>query len=459
MKSIKEKYVDVLHNFINTEEEEKLYQIYGLAKDFVQKGVTAEEVVDWHFDAICSVSQDLFPEIDLRVLNRCQVFLLEMLVTHGVYSGRNIREDLDYWRETVSSLSSRLTFVKNKHQMILDMIPVGITTINRDGVITFANKAWEELYKIEASAAIGHRLVDVIGDGLSCREDGTYILKTVETLETGMEFQDFEHQELDGRFFLISTSIIRDEKGDIDEVIAFKINITRRKQLEQGLIRSEKLAAVGALAAGIAHEVRNPLTVIRGFAQLMQGENLSSARINEYLTVILQEIDRANQVLSDFLCFARPNIPRLCPIRLDVILDEIRQLTEGEVLIREIDLAVLLPPAVPEVCVDKNQIKQALLNIVKNAFEAVELGGLVFLSVCWQKGESKAQVIIEDNGQGMDAETVSNIFEPFYTGKEYGTGLGLCVTFQIIQNHGGEINVSSSLGHGTRVIVSLPVWG
>lgn len=459
MKSVKENYLDVLYKFINTEEEEILYQIYGLAKDFVQKGVTAEEVVDWHFAAICSVSRDLFPEIDLRVLNRCQVFLLEMLVTHGVYSGRNFREDLDYWRETVSSLSSRLNFVKNKHRMILDMIPVGINTVNRGGFITFVNKAWEELYKITASAAIGHRLVDVIGDGSSRSEDGTYIFKTVETLETGIEFQDLEYQEPDGRFFLISTSIIRDEKGNIDEVITFEINITRRKQLEQGLIRSEKLAAVGALAAGIVHEVRNPLTVIRGFAQLLQAEKHYSSRIKEYSTVILKEIDQANQVLSDFLSFARPSLPRLCSVRLDVIIDEIKQLTEGEVLIREIDLEVLLPPEIPQVYVDKSQIKQALFNIIKNAFEAVELGGLVSLSVCWQKGESKAQVIIEDNGQGMDEETLSNIFEPFYTGKEYGTGLGLCVTFQIIHNHGGEIIVSSSLGRGTRMTISLPVWG
>jgi signal transduction histidine kinase len=209
------------------------------------------------------------------------------------------------------------------------------------------------------------------------------------------------------------------------------------------------------LAAGIAHELRNPLTSVRGFFQLLQPE-LAKSQKKEYLAIMLEELDRVNSVITNFLNSTKPSSPKFYQVKTAELLAEIRILTESEAVLREINLNFVCPDDIPSLHIDKDQIKQVLLNIIKNAFDAVNPQGKVEVTAQWQTGSPKVSLIIKDNGVGMDRQTLTRIFDPFFTTKENGTGLGMAVTYQIIRNHGGEIKVSSIPGIGSTFIINLP---
>ncbi len=460
MKEFRQKYKEILHIYLQNSEEEALYKVHELCKQFVHEAIAPEELVVLHHKTVMELTQALPAEAALQIINRCLAYLLEVMVTYGINCGRGgySWDNLNRWHEAVLHLSSSLNLFESKHKHILDTIPVGVISINREGKITFINKKIEEYLGIKAEDVLGKNLVDLCYGGVKKLSDGTYTSIMIETLETGKIFNDVEKEYPGGIVCQLSTSVIRDEAGEITEVISLLQNITQRKQLEQAIMRNEKLAAVGALAAGIAHEIRNPLTTIRGFIQLLHTE-LAQSQKKGYVDIIIEEIDRANSILNDFLCFSKPTPPKRRQIGVSAIMEEIRLLTESEALLREINLDFSCPMEIPGIYIDKDQIKQVLLNIVKNAFDAVAAHGRVKVAARWEPGPRMVAITVEDNGTGMDQQTVAKIFDPFFTTKESGTGLGMAVTYQIIHNHGGEINVESFPGRGTTFTILLPVAG
>ncbi|HWQ89869.1 MAG TPA: ATP-binding protein, partial [Desulfitobacteriaceae bacterium] len=456
------KYSDLLQMFFYENEEEALYRADQFSNELSGKIVATEELVSLHHEAIMEITRNLAPENSLRVINRGLVFLLGVMVTFGAKNsgGKYSKETLNNWTEAVLRLDSSLALYKNKHELILDSIAIGVLTINKKGELTFVNNALEEI--------MGFNIDDCLGENLAllkqyCSDQPaetdcetlTFTDLVIETLETGKIFSGEENYSC-GKILKITTSPIRDKTGNITEVIALIQNITEQRQLEKAVMNNEKLATVGTLAAGIAHEIRNPLTSVRGFIQLLEPELANSPK-KEFLDIILGELDRVNNFITNFLNSTKPSLPKQSLEDIAVVLSEVQILIESEALLREIDLRFSYPTKIPCLHIDKDQIKQVLLNVLKNAFDAVGPQGKVEVTVQRQTSSPGVSLFIKDNGKGMDQQTLARIFDPFFTTKKTGTGLGMAVTYQIIRNHGGDIKINSIPGIGSTFIINLPL--
>ncbi|WLR50369.1 PAS domain S-box protein [Bacillus tianshenii] len=235
-------------------------------------------------------------------------------------------------------------------------------------------------------------------------------------------------------------------------VISICEDITELKEKELLLSKWDKLGVVGELAAGIAHEIRNPLTAIKGFIQLIDEQTKG-----QYTRIILGELERIESIINEFLLLAKPHQEmQFQNTHIHDILNEVRVLLEPEALLHSIRIDLLLGDHLPIICCESKQLKQVFINIMKNAIEAMSDGGTIKIS-SEIVDEEFISVKICDEGIGMPKERISKLGEPFFSNKEKGTGLGLMVSFKIIENHGGFIQFESEEGKGTEVDIRLPV--
>ncbi|WP_316570061.1 ATP-binding protein [Neobacillus sp. YIM B06451] len=229
--------------------------------------------------------------------------------------------------------------------------------------------------------------------------------------------------------------------------------IIEREKMRDDILRSEKLNTMGELAASFAHEVRNPLTVVKGFMQLMHQNE--TGKNHEYLTLALSEVGRAEMILSDYLNFAKPQFHKIEECSYNEALSEIIALLNPFAAKGGVALDGSLSKEHLHIETDRNQLKQAIVNLVKNAIEATQEGGLV--SIRLYNKEGQAVIEITDTGRGMTKEQLSRIGTLFYTTKERGTGLGTCVSLRIINEMGGRAFYSSELEKGTKVTLLMPI--
>ncbi len=228
--------------------------------------------------------------------------------------------------------------------------------------------------------------------------------------------------------------------------------IIERIRMKKEIQRSEKLNTLGELAASIAHEVRNPLTVVKGFLQLMQQEE--KGKNYQYLSLVLSELGRAESIISDYLNFAKPNFEKIEEFPLKVVLAEVVMLLEPLAAKQGVQLESELDTTWFILVTDRNQLKQALVNLIKNAIEATPDGGKV--TIHNKSDNNKASILIKDTGKGMTPEQLSRIGTLFYTTKDKGTGLGTSVSLRIIETMNGKVFYKSEPGVGTEVRMVLP---
>jgi two-component system sporulation sensor kinase A len=259
-----------------------------------------------------------------------------------------------------------------------------------------------------------------------------------------------------GDEYWLSTTVIpilgKDKKPC--RYIAISQDITERKHTEELLRRSEKLSAVGQLAAGIAHEIRNPLTSLKGFVQLLRSG--IEDKKHEYLGIMSSELERINCIVNELLMLAKPQRPHLQKADLCVLVKDVAALLETQAILNDIQITTHCDERVSTITCDENQLKQAFINILKNAIEASPKGGSITVIV---KKRGRNQVLIRyiDNGCGIPDDQLTKILEPFFTTKEKGTGLGLMITHKIIEEHRGRIAIRSKLNRGTTFDVILPM--
>ncbi len=227
----------------------------------------------------------------------------------------------------------------------------------------------------------------------------------------------------------------------------------QREQLEQQK-RAEKMALVGQLAAGLAHELRNPLTSAKGFCQLAK-ENAEGSLVKTYLKYADEDLDRLISLIGDFLLLTKPGAPQLEPLDVTVLLQEIIDFLESQARLHDISVVMQIPSYFPHINGDKEQLRQAIINVMVNAFEAMSENGR--LNIRLYSTVDKVAIAFEDNGKGITEQDLTHILNPFFTTKEEGTGLGLAITQRIITGHGGDIVVRSQEGEGTVVTLYLPV--
>lgn len=231
--------------------------------------------------------------------------------------------------------------------------------------------------------------------------------------------------------------------------------MTSRKRMEELLRRSEKLTTVGQLAAGVAHEIRNPLTTLKGFLQLQQR---TRALNDNHMDMMLAELERINLIVSEFLVLAKPQAIQFQPKDVRRIVTDVVTLLDSQAKLNNVYFATQFDEFVPLVNCEENQLKQVFINVMKNAMEAMPEGGMVEIAV-QSRYKGQVVVVIRDHGIGIPAEHLSQLGDPFFTSKECGTGLGLMVSQRIIHNHRGLIDIASEQNCGTEVTISLPAIG
>ncbi len=238
------------------------------------------------------------------------------------------------------------------------------------------------------------------------------------------------------------------------------MEIQRQMQEEKKIIQeTEKLTALGKMAAGIVHEIRNPLTTIKGFVQLMsqcQNSEMKGEKCKTYLKMIDKEIDRTSSLLEEILKYVKPSKPQLALNDVNKTVTDIKFILEAHSVSKGIKMIVNLTPEMPKIKCDYNQIKQVIINIVINAVEAMIDSEKKLLEISTYYDKEHVYIVIEDSGTGIEEPKIKEIFDPFFTTKENGTGIGLSICNSIIKNHNGIINVTSRMNEGTKFTIVLP---
>ncbi|WP_367755491.1 PAS domain S-box protein [Ammoniphilus sp. 3BR4] len=243
--------------------------------------------------------------------------------------------------------------------------------------------------------------------------------------------------------------------GEIVGVYGIARDIRDWKRAEEMLRKSDRLSIVGQLAAGVAHEIRNPLATLSGFVQLL---NEQSSENKHYYDIMLSELDRINFIVSEFMMLAKPQVLEFEQKDLKKILHHVITLANTQAIMNKIDITATWPKNLPLITCGENQLKQVFINILKNAMEAMPWGGELAIQV-HRPNPDYVVIQFKDQGIGIPEDRIERLGEPFYSTKEKGTGLGLMVSYKIIEAHGGRLLIESEVGKGTTVDVVLPVGG
>jgi len=350
---------------------------------------------------------------------------------------------------------------------IISGIVDGVIVADEAGNVLIWNRAIEEMTGIAAADALGKQARAVLA------ENPAVVSQIEKTLATGRSYSDYE-AELAARHreplpVGLVSSVLADEEGRPQGVILSVRDQRGVRDLKDRVRRADRLAAIGQIAAGIAHEIKNPLVGIRGAAQLLRSELRGAAggSLIEYLDVILKEADRLNSVLEGILDFTRVSPRERGGFNIHSILDRALLLNEGTARQNNVVLAREYDPSLPDVVGNQDQLMQVFLNIVKNAVEVMPSGGRLtvvtrmsdlFTSVQADGKKHRLMVVkVSDTGPGIRQEHLQDIFAPFFTTKDKGVGLGLALSYQIVQEHLGTIRVESREGEGATFSVYLPL--
>ncbi|WP_260410876.1 ATP-binding protein [Cohnella xylanilytica] len=360
-------------------------------------------------------------------------------------------DSLQHYTSRLKESAEELRSTKQYLESFVNHTSDAIHVSDLEGRVTQVNRAFETMYGWSEEEILGKALRNV-PEELE-KEFGD----VWDTVLAGGAVADLEtvRYAKDGKPFDVSLTVssIRDEAERIVAVATISRNITARKQTEEMLRRSEKLSVVGQLAAGVAHEIRNPLTTLRGFVQLQQQQGSIPPA---YLQIMLSELDRINYIVSELLIFAKPQADRfrLAPIA-DIIRD-IVLLLDSQARMNNVRIETRFSEELPDIRCEVNQLKQVFLNVLKNGMEAMPDGGVLFVEAYRAPRDGGVVVRVTDQGEGIPEEHLARLGEPFFSTKESGNGLGLMVSQQIISNHKGTMRFESKLGEGTTVELRLP---
>lgn len=327
-----------------------------------------------------------------------------------------------------------------------------IAVFDLDEKIIEVNPAFEKLYGWSREECFGNSLPLVPPKNSGDAQDRSKRLFNGESF-TLLETEDMKK---DGTIFdaQISLSPIYNRHGEMVAVSVISRDISYIKENEKLIMKSEKLKLAGEIAAGVAHEIRNPMTVISGFVEMMN-EDESSPYL-DYTKIISDEIKRIDFIISEFLVLSRPHVETQSIIKIGNVLDEVTTFFQYEFQHRNITLIYPKYSFDFMILGNKNQIKQVFINLIKNAIEAIGEQGTINLEICLDN-DTEFSISIKDSGCGIPAHLLDRIFEPFYTTKTKGTGLGMMITNKIIQDHGGTINIRSKEKVGTEILMKFPV--
>lgn len=345
--------------------------------------------------------------------------------------------------------------LRDKYENILQHMDSGIVLFDHSGGVSFINAKTANLLNVSRKALYGCSLRKLLFHPLLQRDKRKmlfYLYK--DAILNRKRYHEFS--DIHNRHYVVTITYSDQMNGDY--LFSIK-DVSDLKQIEQTAYQNDKLAILGKISAAIAHEIRNPLTSIKGFIQLLRPYLLQLGK-DEYASIILAEIDRANDIIFEFLNSSKPSTPKTSQVAISSLLREVVLLTESDALMKgcKIELADHSLADKLFVSIDVKQIKQVILNMIQNAIDAIDyVKRSGFISICIKQEGKYVSIYIHDNGKGMSMKTIERLFDPFFTTKEDGTGLGLSVSHRIIKNHAGMINVNSKEDEWTEFVICLPL--
>lgn len=358
-------------------------------------------------------------------------------------------------RDVSAEVASKLGMhtVAQVYQRLVDNNPAAICLVDRDGFIRRANRSCERVLGYTVQELTGMHYVQLFPTDYdpSIHDNFAELLK-------GRMHRDNRLLRLRHKLGHIVDfgvkAVPADIDGKIEGVFYIGRDVSDYKRAEEIIIKSEKLAVIGQLAAGVAHEIRNPLTSLKGFVQLLEATVDSKP---EYFQIMLSELDRIESIIQEFLLFAKPQISNFTFADPHEMLQHVIAIIQAEAMLHNVEVVDKLDPSVPMLWCEENHLKQVFMNILKNGVEAMPDGGT--LTVEMTVDGDAVIICAVDNGCGIPPERIPKLGEPFYTTKEKGTGLGLMVSHRILEAHRGTMTIRSVLGRGTRVEVRIPLGG
>ncbi|MFR9711848.1 two-component system sensor histidine kinase NtrB [Paenibacillus sp. MB22_1] len=372
------------------------------------------------------------------------VYMIESTLEKEKLRGQVMQLSREYFREA------------EKLQQMMDAAPLGIVLLDQQGYIISINETFLQLYRTYQKEPNESRREDLLLRRLSDVLSGVPIESIASRVEQSLEGQTkvTDLIKADNHIYFTSTSPIQKSKSnEVIGAVAIVQDITELETLRMELNHVERLSLVGQMAAGITHEIRNPMAVVRGFLQLMREK--SPPTLDHYYRIVMEELDRANGIINDFLSLAqnRPVESEKC--HLHDIIKELTPLLWADANLRGQTIEVKLDDSMPELLLNAKEIKQLILNLSRNAMEAMAEKGQLTLET--RVTDQGGLLVVSDTGPGIPSGQREKLFEPFFTTKAKGTGLGLALCLSIVERHGGKITVDSTEGQGTTFTVLFPL--
>ncbi|WP_068782787.1 two-component system sensor histidine kinase NtrB [Paenibacillus phocaensis] len=372
------------------------------------------------------------------------VYMIESTLEKEKLRGQVLQLSREYFREA------------EKLQQMMDAAPLGIILLDQQGYIISVNDTFLQLYRVYREEPADLRREDLLLRRLDDVLRGVPMESISAQVEQSLKGQAKMTELIkanDHIYFTSTSPIQKSHSKEVIGAVAIVQDITELETLRMELNHVERLSLVGQMAAGITHEIRNPMAVVRGFLQLMREK--SPPTLDHYYRIVMEELDRANGIINDFLSLAqnRPVESEQC--HLHDIIKELTPLLWADANLRGQTIEVILDDSMPPLLLNAKEIKQLILNLSRNAMEAMEEKGQLTLET--RVADQGGLLLVSDTGPGIPPGQREKLFEPFFTTKAKGTGLGLALCLSIVERHGGKISVDSEEGQGTTFTVIFPL--
>lgn len=440
------------HGFLNRPRGQRQQGGMMMPRRFNQESVADRDLDPKRYYVLVGLDMGAYDQALRRLKLQALVLSLTMLLV-GIGGWLSLAAVQSY-RVSQKTLGDIRAFTS----LLIAKLPVGIIATDQEGRITTWNNAATEMTAVSAEKATGAFPEDILPpdftgffspDGKSEQGTGTAQGREREiTLSVAGKKQ----------FFLCHSIAVRDNQGEYKGQVLLLSNLTELKSLEKEMRENERLAAVGRMAAGVAHEVRNPLSSIKGLALLLKGKFDQESRERETAGLLIQEVERMNRTISELLSFARPPSLDLQNVSLRELLEENLQLIASDTQSNDIKTRLEVAGDLRTVSADRDRLNQVFINLLLNAVQAMESGGELLVSAKNSTDATTVLVTVQDTGCGIEPAHLPQLFYPYFTTKQGGTGIGLAISQKIISDHKGSIRIESTPGQGTTVTVELPVY-
>ncbi|MEW6375312.1 MAG: ATP-binding protein [Thermodesulfobacteriota bacterium] len=363
--------------------------------------------------------------------------------------GKLIEDDQRIFR-----LIKREIFTKRLFEKLIESLSLGAMVVDKEGRILMCNKVQEVFSGLSRETLLGKNLLK---KSLATDLKPWQVMAKNFLSSNPYEVKVVDQRPEKERILSITLSSLIDEKENPTGFIFLSADITNEKRIEEQIIQSEKMTAIGQLATSLAHQIRNPLAIIGSATQYCIEKIGAENGLKKHFEIIYRNVQNANKIISDLLDFAKPKLLEFKMNDINQILIEVYRLIKVDFSKNRIRILRRFDRYLPKILCDKESLKQAFFNLLMNSKQAMPKGGAISIITSYNSLEQTAEIIIKDTGKGIPKEYLPNIFNPYFTTKEKGTGLGLSITDRIITNHHGRIIPESEEGKGTKMTITIPV--